>query len=189
MQVTRDEIPFMSDRVQNSQLIFDGYIVQLYLNRILLDNGMEVERELIHHKPAVCVLAVTSQQKVVLVKQYRPAVNAHILELPAGILDKGDEHDPMGGAKRELEEETAYAGENWRFLHKFYVSPGFLDEALYLFEARQLERVENPLPQDDDEDIEVVEFTKDEARTSIAKGEIIDLKTLFALHLWLSEGE
>ena len=189
MQVTREEIPFMSERVKESRLVFDGYIVQLYLNRISLDNGMEVERELIHHKPAVCVLAITTQQKVVLVKQYRPAVNAHILELPAGILDKGDEHDPMGGAKRELEEETAYAGETWRFLHKFYVSPGFLDEALYLFEARHLEKVANPLPQDDDEDIEVVELTKEEARAYIAKGEIIDLKTLFALHLWLNEGE
>ena len=189
MQVQPNEISFLqATGLKNSRLIFDGVILQLYVNDLQLDNGMLVERELIHHQPGVAVLAITSEDKVVLVKQYRPAVNRYVYEIPAGMLDKGDSHHPLAGAKRELEEETAYQGQTWRELWRFYVSPGFLNEEIIVYEARDLVKIDNPLPQDDDEEIELFELDRQTVREMWQRGEFVDAKTLLALQHWLTGG-
>ena len=91
MKIAANEVSFnQSSRMVSTQLIFDGVILQTYLNQVRLDQGQVVERELIHKKPAVAILAVTPEDKVLLVKQYRAAIDSDTYEIPAGILDKGD---------------------------------------------------------------------------------------------------
>ncbi|MDO4432656.1 MAG: NUDIX hydrolase [Aerococcaceae bacterium] len=186
MKVKLEDVAFMQDsRLQSSKEVFDGAILRLYVNQLKLDGGQIVDRELIHHKPAVAILAATPEDKVLLVKQYRPAVAQYIYEVPAGILDKGSQEAAIKGAARELEEETGYQAHTWQKISDFYVSPGFLDEKITLYEATDLVKVENPLPQDDDEDIEVFEFDRATIQTMLKNGEIVDLKTLYALQYWL----
>lgn len=189
MDIKREDINFLQDpNLISSELIFDGNILQLYVNQLKLENGQIVDREILHHQPATAILAVTAEDKVLLVKQYRPAVVEAIYEIPAGILDylaDGTE-DALTGAARELEEETGYQANKWERLASFYVTPGYLNEEIILYFATDLVKVDNPLPQDDDEDVTLYEFTRKEIRAMIETGEIKDLKTLYALQHWLN---
>ena len=185
-QFDKESVGFLkAEGLLKSRLVFDGEILQLYVHDMKLPQGLVVERELIHHHPGVGILAITQENKVVLVKQYRPAVDQFVIEIPAGMLDKGDAQQAILGAKRELEEETAYQGSHWQELTRFYVSPGFLNEEIILYAATQLEKVENPLPQDEDEAIELLELTVEEAEKLLKNGEIKDAKTIIALQYWL----
>lgn len=189
MQFDKKKVRSLNDpRLVSSEQIFDGHILQLYVNQLKLENGAIVEREIIHHLPAVCILA-TDEDKVVLVKQFRPAVVAEIYEIPAGLLDFEHENleTALDGAKRELEEETDYQAAHWQEINSFYVSPGYLDEKITLFHASGLSKVENPLPQDENENVTVHDFTKDEIRQMMAQGQIVDVKTLYALQYWLAQ--
>ena len=190
MNVENKDINFLQDdRMVSSELIFDGAILRLYHNQLKLDSGQIVYRELLHHQPAAAILAVTSENKVLLVKQYRPAIVEDIYEVPAGILDYHDSATEVAevGALRELEEETGYQAKRIEKIASFYVTPGYLNEEITLFHASELVKVDNPLPQDADEDVTVYEFTKAEIKTMMAKGEIKDLKTLYALQIWLNQ--
>lgn len=190
MKVDKNKIRSLNDpKLVSSKQIFDGHILQLYVNELKLENGAVVEREIIHHLPAVCVLA-THEDRVVLVKQYRPAIVDEIYEVPAGLLDMESNQLEAAiiGAKRELEEETGYQAKHWQEIQTFYVSPGYLDEAITLFHAWDLKKVPNPLPQDENENVTVHEFTKSEIKEMMTKGEIVDIKTLFALQYWLNQG-
>ena len=104
-----EHIPFLQDEaLRESELIYDGAILQLYRNQIELENGQLAYRELINHQSAVGILAITPRDTAILVKQYRPAVVDHIIEIPAGLRDfiEGREEDALLAAKRELEEEV-----------------------------------------------------------------------------------
>ena len=189
MKTDDKNISFMKDpRLVSSEMIFDGAILRLYLNQIKLDDGQIVSRELLHHQPAVAILAVTSKDKVLLVKQYRPAIVEEIYEIPAGILDylaTGTEAAEVG-ALRELEEETGYRANKIERLSSFYVTPGYLNEEIILFSASDLIKVEEPLAQDDDEDVTVHEFSRSEVQQMLKESKIKDLKTLYALQIWLN---
>lgn len=185
MKVNPQEILSLQDpRLIKSQLIFDGAILQLYHNQLKLDQGMVVEREIIHHQPAVAILA-EDQDRVILVKQYRAVIQSYIWEIPAGILDKGDQETAQLGAARELEEETGYQATRWQVLCEFFVSPGFLDERIILFKAQDLIKVDQPLPPDVDEAIECRWFKRQEIKDMLGNGQIIDAKTIIALQAWL----
>lgn len=190
MKAEDKDINFLQDpRLKASELIFDGAILRLYLNQIELENKQIVARELLHHQPAAAILAVTNEDKVLLVKQYRPAIVEEIYEIPAGILDylETGTEEAEAGALRELEEETGYRAKQIERLSSFYVTPGYLNEEIILFAASDLVKVENPLPQDDDEDVTVHEFSKSEVQKMLKNGEIKDLKTLYALQIWLNQ--
>lgn len=191
MQVNKSDIKFLQDNnLISSELIYDGAILQLYVNQLKIENDLIVERELIHHQAAVGILPVTNEGKAVLVEQYRAAAAANLLEIPAGLLDL-DEFDKVEssqtGAARELEEETGYQAERWKELGTYYLSPGFLNEKITLFYATELTKVEEPLPQDEDEIIILKEFTKPEIKALLDNHKIQDLKTVFALNYWLNE--
>lgn len=162
--------------------IFKGKIFDVVVDDVELPNGLgQAKRELIFHKGAVCVLAVTPEGKIILVKQYRKAIEKISYEIPAGKLEIGEAGSEEAAALRELEEETGYTSPKLTLLYDFYSAIGFCNERLRLYLADQLIRVENPRPQDADEVIELYEVTMEEALALIASGDICDAKTIMAI--------
>lgn len=190
MQINPEGIKFIDhNQTIKQDEVFDGTIMRVYANKIKLPNGSEVVREMIHHLPAVAVLAKLDDEHLIFVKQYRPAVAQEIYEIPAGIIDivEGKLEDSLTAAKRELEEETGYQAKIWREGASFYVSPGYLDEKITLFEAEDLYPVDQPLDQDVDEEVVGESFSRKEILDLIERGQIMDLKTLYAIQVWLNQ--
>ena len=164
--------------------IYKGPIFQLVQDQVELPAGKgTAQRDLIFHNGAVCVLAVTAENKIVLVKQYRKAIEKISYEIPAGKLEIGENTDPEAAALRELEEEVAYTGK-LSLLYDFYSAIGFCNERLRLYLASDLAKVENPRPQDEDETIELLEVSLEEAKALIQSGHICDAKTIMAIQYW-----
>jgi len=163
--------------------IYDGKIVKLQVDDVTLPNGNVAKREIIKHPGAVAVIAVTDEGKLVLVEQYRKALERSIIEIPAGKLEPGEE--PIVTARRELEEETGYGAQSLTYLQAFATSPGFADEIIHLFVAKDLYKIENKADLDEDEFVELLEVSLKEARQMVADERIFDAKTAFAV-LWLA---
>ena len=163
--------------------IYQGAIIDLFLDDVLLPNGKEAKREIIKHPGAVAIAAFTNDDKMIFVKQYRKALEKVIMEIPAGKID-GTDTEPMDAAKRELEEETGYRAQSFSHETSFYTAPGFADEIIHLYRAEGLTQVENPLPQDEDEFLELVELSFEEAWAAYENQEMCDAKTTCALLLW-----
>ena len=163
------------------QPIFNGQIFKVAVDNVQLPNQLgTAKRELIFHRGAVAVLAVTPENKLVIVKQYRKAIEKISYEIPAGKLEIGENGTEKEAALRELEEETAYTGD-LKLIYEFYTAIGFCNEKIKLYLATNLEKVDNPRPQDDDEVIERFELTYDECMELVRSGDIEDAKTLIAL--------
>ena len=164
--------------------IYNGPIFQLFQDQVELPAGKgTAQRDLIFHNGAVCVLAINQANKIVLVKQYRKAIEKVSYEIPAGKLEVGENTDPEAAALRELEEEAAYTGK-LSLLYDFYSAIGFCNERLRLYLASDLAKVENPRPQDEDETIELLEVSLEEAKALIQSGHICDAKTIMAIQYW-----
>lgn len=163
--------------------IFKGKIIEVVVDDVKLPSGEMSQRELVFHNGAVGIMAVTSDDKIVLVEQFRKPLEKTVLEIPAGKIEIG-ETCYQERARRELEEETSYAAANWTLISKFATAPGFSNERLYLYEATQLKKVADPLPQDDDELIVCHELTLAEAKDAIKSGWIDDAKTIIAIQHW-----
>ncbi|SEG14449.1 NUDIX hydrolase [Paenibacillus sp. UNC499MF] len=160
--------------------IFEGKIITLQVDHVRLPNGETATREIVKHPGAVAVLALTDDDRMIVVEQYRKALEKSQVEIPAGKLDPGEE--PIRAAIRELEEETGYSSESVRPVCSFYTSPGFADEILHLFVAENLVRGE--ARPDEDEFLECEEITLQEAKELIARGSISDAKTITAVYAW-----
>ncbi len=171
------------EKITNVETIYEGNITKYELLDVTLPDGNQAEREVVRHDDAAAVIAFTEEQKIVLVRQYRVAIGKTTLELPAGLRDPEDK-DGMVTAQREFEEETGLHANHWRYVTSFYSTPGYTDEFLEIYEAQELEEVENSLEQDDDEFIEVVTLDFDEAMDAYTRGELCDSKTVFALFYW-----
>lgn len=143
-----------------------------------LPTGGTAKRELVFHSGAVAMIPLTAEGKIVLVKQFRKPLEQVILEIPAGKIDPGEENQLETTAMRELEEETGYRAGQLTYINSMYLSPGFANEKLALYLATDLQKVENPRPQDEDEILELYELTIAEAKAEVAKGTICDAKTL-----------
>lgn len=163
----------------NSKIGFEGRLLQVNIDTVKLPDGSESTRELIHHPGAVAVIPILDDGRIVFVKQYRYPIASILYELPAGKLDRGE--DPDFCAKRELSEETGYSAQNWRKLTSIVTTPGFTDEVIHLYVARNLEKHEQHT--DEDEFIEIVAFTAEQVKQMVLNGEIYDAKTLSALYL------
>ena len=171
------------EKITSVETIHEGVVTTYQLAEVTLPDGKSAQREIVRHKSAAAVIAFTEELKIVLVRQYRVAIGKTTLELPAGLREEEDQ-DGIITAKRELEEETGLRSENWRFVTSFYSTPGFTDEFLEIYEAHGVEKVENPLPKDEDEFLEVVELDFDEAMDAYSRGELCDSKTVVALFYW-----
>ncbi|MFH4356110.1 MAG: NUDIX hydrolase [Neisseriaceae bacterium] len=168
-----------------SDPIYKGGFITISRDQIKLPNGNKSYRIVINHPGAACVLATTSDNQVILVKQFRYAVGEALLEIPAGKLDSKTE-EPAKCAMRELAEETPYPAESVTLLRTFYTAPGFCDEKMVLFRAYGVKK-NSQLQPDPDEILQVVLFSPEEARTAIQQGRIKDAKSLIALEYWLNE--
>lgn len=172
-----------NEKTISKEQVFDGKLLHLERQEVELPNGKTSIREIIRHPGAVAMIPFTSDGKMVLVRQFRKPLDRPIVEIPAGKLETSDT-DPLTAAKRELEEETHYQAEKWEALVTMYPTPAYVDEKFTIYLAEGLSPVENPLPGDEDEFVEVLECTYEEAAALKESGEICDAKTLYALLYW-----
>lgn len=158
--------------------IYDGRLIRLNQETVTLPDGREVELEIVHHPGGAVIVAVNDNYEVCLLRQFRHAAGGEIWELPAGCIDRGDV-SPLATARRELEEEAGLKAAEWRELGSIFTSPGFCDEVLYLYLARDL--TATGTSHEDDELIEVHWFSLDEAMRMLRENVIRDAKTVAAL--------
>ena len=159
--------------------LYEGKVLALDVDEVQEPEGVRAVREVVRHRGSVAALPVLDDGRVVLVRQYRYAVDERVWEIPAGRLDPGE--TPAEGARRELQEEVGFRASALDALAEFYTTPGFCDERLHLFRASGLS--EGPARPEEDERIERGTFTLEEARAMIRRGEVRDSKTLLALLL------
>lgn len=163
----------MKDRKQ----IYRGRVIDLWVERITLPNEKQMSLELVHHPGGAAIVALDDQSNVCLLRQYRHAAGGYIYELPAGKID--DSEPPIDTAQRELREEAGMQAADWQTLGRMYSSPGFCDEIIHLYLARDLTPV--PVEHEEHEIIEVEWVAFDEAMKRAASGDINDAKSVTAL--------
>lgn len=172
----------LTEKTLNKQTIYKGKIIEVDVDEVQLPNGKTSKREIVNHTGAVAVCALTKENKVVFVKQYRKPIEQVLLEIPAGKLEKGEE--PKSAALRELEEETGYKANSLELIADIYTSPGFANEKIAIYFTDDLVKGEVHL--DPDEFVEQVELSLDEINDLIQNHQIEDAKTLIALQHVLS---
>ena len=168
-------------QVLKQRLFYQGRKFNFEVNNLRLTNGFEGDWECIRHPGGALAVPITSDGKLVLVQQYRFPIRGRLLEFPAGTVEPDE--TPVETIKREIEEETGYRARSWQSLGKFVLAPGYSDEYIYAFLARDLEKLEQPLQQDVDEDIEVVLLSPEELEEAIAAGEPVDSKSISSFFL------
>lgn len=169
-----------ADLVTWSDYVFEGRLINVRIDTIRMPGGTLRQREIVEHPGAVAVVPVLPDGRIVLVRQFRPAVGRQMLELPAGTVEPDEDY--ANTARRELAEETGYRPEAITELVRFFVSPGWCNEELVVFVAPDITPGEQS-PEDDEEiDIEIV--TADEIPGLMKSGEIADSKTMVGLSLY-----
>ncbi|MCX8189011.1 MAG: NUDIX hydrolase [Nitrososphaeria archaeon] len=165
-------------RSERTTYIYKGKRISLKIVDTILPNGKFVKKEIVEHPGAVVILPILENDKVILLRQFRPSVKNWVYELPAGTLDKEGE-DPKECALRELEEETGYRAEKVEALFKIYPSPGYCTEIIHVYVARGLGKT---IPKrEETEVIETLILSITDAIELIRKEDVADSKTLLAL--------
>jgi ADP-ribose pyrophosphatase len=146
-------------------------------------SGFQIKRSVVRHRGSAVMLAVDDKKRILLVRQYRLPADRYLWELPAGKIDEGEK--PLQAAKRELVEETGYKAKTWTKLASFFVSPGFVQERMTIYLAKDLTAGE-AMPMDD-ERIETKWFKRKEVAKMIDDSEIEDGKTIIGYYRWLAQ--
>lgn len=165
------------ERTLETKRIYDGRQVNLRVDTVVLPSGRETSREVVEHADCVAIVALDSEDNVLMVRQFRKPVERMLLEIPAGGIEPGEE--PKDSALRELEEETGYHAGKVERLGGFYSSPGYSTEFLHLFLATELQRGRRDAKED--ETIEVVPIPLEKIPSLISSGEICDAKSIAGL--------
>jgi ADP-ribose pyrophosphatase len=169
--------------IDKRETIFTGRVFAVEQIEGSLPSGKPLRADIVRHRPAVVLLPIEDDGRVVLIRQYRAALDREIWELPAGGVDEGER--PEAAAARECEEEIGRVPQLVERLGAFFPTPGYCDEEMIFFRVSDLKA---PPPAsthrpDEDEEIESKAVTIAEARAMVARGEIVDLKTAYALTL------
>jgi len=162
--------------------VYSCRIFRVFEQEVTLPNGHESRQCWIDHKPCIAVVPVDGDGRLLLIRQYRHATGGHLLEIPAGNMDKGEE-SVEACVQRELGEETGYQARRLTKLFEGYLVPGYCNEYMHFYLAREL--FPAPLPPDADEDIETIRVTAIEARAMLRDGRIRDAKTALGVVLAL----
>lgn len=158
--------------IVNSELLLDAPILAVRRDAVRMPGGSVAQREIVEHFGAVAVVAFDGS-RIALVKQYRQCVRQRLWELPAGLLDIADE-DPLVCAQRELQEEAGLAAQTWELVVDLVSSPGFCEEAVRVYLARELSPVERPQADDEEADLQLDWVDIDEAVDMVLRGEIVN---------------
>jgi ADP-ribose pyrophosphatase len=165
----------------DTRRIYDGRILNLRVDSVKLPDGRISSREVVEHVVAVVILAENDRGEILMIKQFRYPVGEVVIELPAGIVEPGEEY--CDAAVRELQEETGWKPAKLEKIGEFYTSPGFCSELLVMYYATGLSRDEKPA--DDDEFI-IARFLPEDAVLRLAEeGRIKDAKSLYGVYWWL----
>ncbi|HVQ65726.1 MAG TPA: NUDIX hydrolase [Terriglobia bacterium] len=164
-------------KILSQELAFKGKHVQVRLDRIIDNAGNTSTLEIVVHPGAVCVVPLLDNGDVVLVRQYRHATGTRLLEICAGGLKPGE--DPLEAARRELEEETGYLAGKLVERARFWTTPGFTTEFMYLYEATDLVKTQTNLDEDEIIDVEIA--TPEDSLRMIDDGRIQDAKSILGL--------
>lgn len=174
----------MKEKKINSKEIFSCSFMTLYEDDVLLDNGNETKRVYLKHPGAAAILPITIDGKLILTRQFRYPIDAVSLEIPAGKKDFMNE-DPMSCAIRELEEETGYITNEITHLFTIYPCLGYSDEIIDIYLAINCIKKDNPRPQDEDENVVIELYSKEDAYHLLSQKMIRDGKTIIALQHYL----
>ncbi len=166
-----EEIPTSSKR------LYDGRIIKLRLDTVLLPNGKTSQREIVEHRGAVAMVPMLDRNTVVLVRQYRRAAEGSLLEIPAGTRDPDEEVEAC--ARRELAEEINYSAGRMIKLFQSFMAPGYSTEVIHTFLALDLTPTEGHT--DEDEFLQILPTPLADALAMIKSGEIVDAKTISGL--------
>lgn len=165
----------------SGELVFKGKVFSVERERVRMPNGREVTLDLVRHPKSVVLIPIPEPGRIVLVRQFRYAVNAALWEAAAGSVDEGE--TPEQAARRECHEEIGRVPTTVVRLAAMYPTPGYCDEEMIFFRLSGLEEPTTAAALDEDEDIEVQEFELRDAREMVRRGEIVDMKTVVALTL------
>jgi ADP-ribose pyrophosphatase len=169
-------------RVLSSRIVFRGPVFQVTHDEVVEPSGIRAKRDIVRHPGSVVVLALDESRpepRVLLERQYRYAANSSLWELPAGRIDQGESE--LAAAKRELLEETGYTATRWQRIVRYYASPGFVDETMAIYLARNLRR--GRAQPEDDEAIRTRLVPLSSAGHMVTSGTIRDGKTLIGILL------
>ena len=163
-----------SEKTLDSRMIFDGKVIRVTLDRVELENGETSMREVVHHHGGACIMPVTDNDEIYMVRQFRYALGEEMWELPAGKLEAGE--DPFEAAKRELEEECGVTADEYTPLGCIYPTVGYDNEKIYIWMAKGLHKTHQHLDADEFLDVHKVPF--DQALKLVLDNTIRDSKTV-----------
>lgn len=164
-------------------IVFKSRVFAVDVDQRVLPSGRRTEMAIVRHRPSVVLVPIQDDGRVILIRQYRASVDRVLWEIPAGGVDEGE--TPEHAAERECEEEIRLVPERIERIRGLYPAPGFCDEELIFFKVSALRppSPDSTRKPDDDEEIEAVAVTVEEARAMVERGEIVDLKTAYGLSL------
>lgn len=178
----------LREQLISSEVIRRGRILEFRIDTVEAADGHRSTRDIAGHPGGVCIVAIDTDDRVLLVRQWRHAIGGALLEIPAGTLDREPDGSVEGhavAAARELEEETGSRAGTWRYLGGFYTAPGFTNELMHLYLATDLSAThEGGLTPDEDERLELCPVPFAEAVAKAEQGEIRDAKSIVGL-LWV----
>jgi ADP-ribose pyrophosphatase len=169
------------EKTIKSTPVFDGKVVHLRMETVQAADGSTYEREVIRHSGAVALIPVEKDDTLILVRQFRSGADGDLLEIPAGTLNPGEDREAC--ARRELQEEIGFYPEKLTKLGDFWVAASYTSELITIYLAEDLRP--SQLPQDEDEDLEIVRLPFKQALAMAHNNEITDAKTLIAL-MWMA---
>jgi len=166
-------------KILETKACLDAKKIRFEINKLLMPNSMQGEFGIIRHPGAALAVPITKSGEVIILRQYRFACSRRILEFPAGTLEEGE--SPLESIKREIEEESGYGADKWDSLGEMLPCPGYSDEKIHLYLARDLHKLTKKPDGDADEDIEVLKMSTEKLNEVIASGkESLDGKTITA---------